>query len=139
MHIHDGDLAGIVCRDHFYFIAVPLDEVLMHCGGDTTVGMNPDPSKQHRVCTLAVNDEERCRCSLAAHCQFHIKNPIASDGCPLKSLSITLVFIRSAEERPNRRSTEYGIKLTAAPVSTNILFTGLPLMKPLRYNPFKCL
>ena len=29
--------------------------------------------------------------------------------------------------------------LAAAPVSTNILLTGLPLMKPLRYNPFKCL
>src|SRR6185312_11373677 len=64
-----------------------------------------------------------------------LRTPIASDGYPLKSLSITLVLIRSAEERPNRRSTEYGIRLTAAPVSTNILFTGLPLMKPLRYNP----
>jgi len=54
-------------------------------------------------------------------------------------LSITLVLIKSAEERPNRHSTEYGIRLTAAPVSTNILFTGLPSMKPLRYNPFRCL
>src|SRR6185312_7648585 len=64
-----------------------------------------------------------------------LRTPIASDGCPLNSLSIMLVLIRSAEEQPNRRSTEYGIRLTAAPVSTNILFTGLPLMKPLRYNP----
>src|SRR6185503_5257193 len=49
------------------------------------------------------------------------------------------VLIKSAEERPNRRSTEYGIRLTAAPLSTNILFIGLPSMKPLRYNPFRCL
>src|SRR6185436_16490186 len=68
-----------------------------------------------------------------------LRTPITSDGCPLKSLSITLVLIRSVEERPNQHSTQYGIRLTAAPVSTNILFTGLPLMKPLRYNPFKCL
>src|SRR6185312_11037578 len=68
-----------------------------------------------------------------------LKTPIASDGCPLKSLSVTLVLMRSAEEHPNWRSTEYGIRLTAALVSTNILLTGLPLMKPLRYSPFKCL
>src|SRR6185436_11340846 len=68
-----------------------------------------------------------------------LRTSIASDGCPLKSLSITLVLIRSAEDRPNQRSTEYDIRLTAAPVSTNILFTGLPLMRPFRYNPFRCL
>src|SRR6185503_4100759 len=68
-----------------------------------------------------------------------LRTPFASDGCPLKSLSITLVLIRSTAERPNRRSTEYDIKLTAALVSTNILFTGLPSMRPLRYNPFRCL
>ena len=66
-----------------------------------------------------------------------LRTPIASDGCPLKSLSVTLVLIRSAEECPNR--CEYGIRLTAALVSTNILFIGLPLMRPLRYNPFRCL
>jgi hypothetical protein len=51
----------------------------------------------------------------------------ASDDWPLKSLSIMLVLMRSAVERPYWRSTEYGIRLTAAPVSTNILFTGLPV------------
>src|SRR6185437_4668900 len=111
----------------------------MHCGRDTTVGVDPIHPKQYRICTLAVDDEERSRIVLRPTVSSTLRTPIASDGCPLKSLSITLVFIRSAEERPNRRSTEYGIKLTAAPVSTNILFTGLPLMKPLRYNPFKCL
>ena len=30
-------------------------------------------------------------------------------------------------------------QLTAALVSTSILLTGLPLMKPFRYSPFKCL
>src|SRR6185503_8903446 len=50
-----------------------------------------------------------------------------------------LVLMRSVVERPNRRSTEYDIRLIAAPVSTNILFIGLPSMKPLRYNPFRCL
>ena len=60
---------------HFYFIAIALDEVLMHCGRDTTVGMNPVPPKQHCVCTLAINDEERCWYSLAAYYQLHIKNP----------------------------------------------------------------
>src|SRR6185312_11054060 len=68
-----------------------------------------------------------------------LRTPCASDGWPLKSLSMTLVLMRSAVERPSRRSTKYGIRLTAAPVSTNILFTGLPSMKPLRYNPFRCL
>src|SRR6185312_4004852 len=38
-----------------------------------------------------------------------LRTPITSDGCPLKSLSVMLVLMRSAEERPNRRSTEYGI------------------------------
>src|SRR6185503_17016268 len=68
-----------------------------------------------------------------------LRMPCAYDGWPLKSLSITLVLIRSAAEQPNRRSTEYGIRLTAALVSTNILFTGLSSMRPLRYNPFRCL
>jgi len=75
MHIRDGDLAGIVCRDHFYFIAVPLDELLMHCGGDTAVGVDPIPPKQYRICTLAVDDEERSWDRLAANCQLHVKNP----------------------------------------------------------------
>src|SRR6185295_14951998 len=68
-----------------------------------------------------------------------LRTPFAFDGCPLKSLSITLVLIRSAAEQPYRRSTEYDIKLTTTPVSTNILFTGLPSMRPLRYNPLRCL
>ena len=37
--------------------------------------MNPIPPKQYRVCTLAVDDEERSRDRLATHCQLHIKNP----------------------------------------------------------------
>jgi hypothetical protein len=35
-----------------------------------------------------------------------------------------LVLIKSSAERINQRNTEYGIILTAAPVSTNILLTG---------------
>jgi hypothetical protein len=54
--------------------------------------------------------------------------PYASDVWPLKSLSVMLVLIRSPVEHPNQGSTEYGIMLTAAPVSTNILLTGWPLM-----------
>jgi hypothetical protein len=38
-----------------------------------------------------------------------------------------LVLIKSPVERLNRRSTKYGIMLTAAP-DTNILLTGWPLM-----------
>jgi hypothetical protein len=54
--------------------------------------------------------------------------PCASDVWPLKLLNVMLVLIKSSVERPNRRSTEYGIMLTASPVSTNILLTGWPLM-----------
>jgi hypothetical protein len=53
-----------------------------------------------------------------------LRTPCAFDVWPLKSLSVTLVLIKSPVERPNRRNTEYGIMLTAAPVSTNILLTG---------------
>jgi hypothetical protein len=48
----------------------------------------------------------------------------ASDAWPLKSLSVTLVLIKSSAERPNQHNTEYGIILTAALVSTSILLTG---------------
>jgi hypothetical protein len=47
-----------------------------------------------------------------------------SDAWPLKSLNIMMVLIKSKAKRPNQHSTEYGIILTVAPVSTNILLTG---------------
>jgi hypothetical protein len=53
-----------------------------------------------------------------------VRTPCASDAWPLKLINITMVLIKSLAERPNRRRTEYGIILTAAPVSTNILLTG---------------
>jgi hypothetical protein len=53
-----------------------------------------------------------------------LRTPCASDAWPLKSLNVTLVLIKSSVERPNRCNTEYGIILTAALVSTNILLTG---------------
>jgi hypothetical protein len=33
----------------------------VRCGGDAIVGMNPIPTKQDIVGTLAINDEERGR------------------------------------------------------------------------------
>src|SRR6185437_4591263 len=101
VHVCERDFAGIVCRGHFYFVAVPLDEVLMHCGRDTTVGMNPFPPKQHCVCTLVVNDEERCWYSLAAHCQFHIKNPLR-----LRWLSIEVIKHHIGLDQISRRTTQ---------------------------------
>jgi hypothetical protein len=53
-----------------------------------------------------------------------LRTPCASDVWSWKALSVTLVLIRSPVDHPNRRSTEYDIMLTAAPVSTNILLTG---------------
>jgi hypothetical protein len=57
-----------------------------------------------------------------------LRTPCASDVWPLKLLNVTLVLIRSPVDHPNQCSTEYGIMLTAAPVSTNILLTGWPFM-----------
>jgi hypothetical protein len=50
------------------------------------------PSKTLYV-LLLVNDEERGRDSLVSNGQIHTKDPWASDVCPLKSLSVTLVLI----------------------------------------------
>src|SRR6185503_2837350 len=74
VHVCEGNLAGIICRDYLHFIAIPLNEILMHCGRDTAVGVDPIPPKQYRICTLAVDDEERSRDRLAANCQLHVKN-----------------------------------------------------------------
>jgi hypothetical protein len=53
-----------------------------------------------------------------------LRTPCAFDAWPLKSLNAMLVLIKSSVERPYRHNTEYGIMLTAALVSTNILLTG---------------
>jgi hypothetical protein len=73
--------------------------------------MNPIPPEQDSVRALATDDEERSW------------DGFASDAWPLKSLYVTLVLIKSSAERPNQRSIEYGIILTIALVSTNILLT----------------
>jgi hypothetical protein len=39
---------------------------------------------------------------------------------------------------PSFLKVVYGITLTAAPTSTNILVNGLPLTYPLKYNGLKC-
>jgi len=46
----------------------------MH-GGDTAIGVNPISPEQCRVCTLAVDDEERGRDGLAANCQPYTEDP----------------------------------------------------------------
>ena len=76
----------------------------MHCGRDTTVGV---------YVLLLLTMKNEVGIVLRPTINSTLRTPIASDGYPLKSLSITLVLIRSAEERPNWRSTEYGIRLTA--------------------------
>jgi hypothetical protein len=53
-----------------------------------------------------------------------LRTPCASDAWTLKSLNVTLVLIKYSVEHPNQRNTEYGIILTVAPMSTNILLTG---------------
>jgi hypothetical protein len=52
----------------------------MHCGRDTTVGVNPIPPKQYRVCTLAVDDEERSRDRLAAVRITGVSDPRGGGG-----------------------------------------------------------
>jgi hypothetical protein len=86
--------------------------------------MNSIPLKQDSVCTFTADNEEGSWDSLASHGQTTLRTPCASDAWPLKLLNVMLVLIKSSAERHNQRSTEYGIILTAAPMSTNILLTG---------------
>jgi hypothetical protein len=86
--------------------------------------MNPIPPEQDSVAALATDNEERSQDSLLPTVRSTLRTPCASDAWPLKSLNAMLVLIKSSAECPKRRRTEYGIILTVAPVSTNILLTG---------------
>lgn len=68
-----------------------------------------------------------------------LRTPCASDGWPLKSLSVTLVLIKSSLFHPKWCSMEFGMMFTATSLSTIILLTGLPLIYPLMYKAFRCL
>jgi hypothetical protein len=49
-----------------------------------------------------------------------------------------LVGAKSPGPRPSFLKVVYGITLTAAPPSTNILVNGLPLTYPFKYNGLMC-
>jgi hypothetical protein len=44
--------------DHFYFVSIPLNQTLVHCGRDTTIGMDPISPKQDGVRALAVDKKK---------------------------------------------------------------------------------
>src|SRR6185312_1562300 len=58
----------------------------MHRGRNTTIGVNPIPPKQHCVCTLTVDDEERGWDGLAANCQLHIEDTLC-----LRRLTVEII------------------------------------------------
>ena len=76
VHVCERKLAGVICTDHLHFVAIPLNQTLVHCGRNTTIGVNPIPPKQHCVCTLTVDDQERGWDGLAANCQLHIEDTL---------------------------------------------------------------
>jgi hypothetical protein len=69
--------------DYFYFISIPLNQTLVHCGRDTTIGMDPISPKQDDVRALAVDNKKSSRDGLASYHQIH-----AEDSLRLRSLSI---------------------------------------------------
>jgi hypothetical protein len=63
---------------------------------------------------------------------------LVSEGFPAKSFRIILVGVKSPGPMPSFLNVVYGITLTAAQPSTNILVNGLPLTYPLKYNGLIC-
>jgi hypothetical protein len=110
--------------DYFYFISIPLNQALVHSRRDTAIGMDPISPKQDGVRALAVDKKNEVGTVLPPIVKSTLRTPCASEVCPLKSLNVMLVLIRSPTECPNRRSIAYDIMLTAAPVSTSILLIG---------------
>src|SRR6187455_495012 len=65
-------------------------------------------------------------------------HPLVSEGFPAKSFRTMLVGDKSPGPMPSFLNVVYGITLTAAPPSTNILVNGFPLTNPLKYSGFMC-
>jgi hypothetical protein len=63
---------------------------------------------------------------------------LVSEGFPAKSFRIMLVGVKSPGPIPSFLNAVYGITLTVAPPSTNILVNGLPLTYPLKYSDLIC-
>jgi hypothetical protein len=76
--------------------------------------MNPIPPEQDNVRALATDDEERSRDGFGSHGQ----------GLAIEVSQRNIGLDQVLGKCPNRCNIEYSIILTAAPVSTNILFTG---------------
>jgi len=76
----------------------PLNQALVHCRWNATVGMNPIFSivKSTRIA------------------------PRAGDTSPSKSVSIISVWIRSSSPSPSFLSVTYDMRFTAAPPSTTL-------------------
>jgi hypothetical protein len=127
---HGGkwNLNRIICMNYFHFITIPLNHTLVHHRRDAAVGTNPIPPKQDSACTLVVNDEERSWDSLASHSQIHVENALCFWCLAIEVAQRNVGLDQVLAECPNWRSTKYGIMLTAAHVSTNILLTGWPLI-----------
>ena len=70
--------------DYLHFVAIPLNQTLVHCGRNTTIGVNPIPPKQHCVHTLTVDDEERSWDDLAANCLLHIEDALCLRWLPVE-------------------------------------------------------
>ena len=62
----------IYLRADLNLVTLPLNQALVHGWRNTTIRMNPIPSKQQAVGPLPIDDKKRGRNSFAADCQLHI-------------------------------------------------------------------
>jgi hypothetical protein len=58
--------------DYFNVIIYPLNKLLVHGRWDAAVGMNPVPSKQQAISSLALNDKEGREQSFGPSHQIHV-------------------------------------------------------------------
>src|SRR6185295_11589840 len=101
VHVCERNLAGVICTDHLHFIAIPLDQTLVHRGRNTTIGMNPIPPKQHCVRTLAIDDEERGWDGLAANCQLYVEDTLC-----LRRLAVEIMEHHVGLDKVSSRTTQ---------------------------------